>query len=86
MIMLKSTSILLLFTSSIFLTTAVYAEEQNFETLRAQVAEAHTQIKVLQKENKDLGERLAIREMEIAAYEEKLKKIESDINILKESG
>ena len=82
--MFKSTSTLL-FTSLIFFTTAVYAEEQNLKALQAQVAEAHNQIKVLQKENKHLKEKLASREIEISDYRAALEKLESDINALKES-
>lgn len=85
MIMFKSTSILLLFASLIFFTTAVYAEEQNIKALQAQVAEAHNQIKVLQKENKYLKEKLANREIEISDYRATLEKLESDINTLKAS-
>jgi peptidoglycan hydrolase CwlO-like protein len=85
MIMYKSSSILILFTSLVFFTTAVCAEEQNLKALQAQVAEVHNQIKVLQKENKELKEKLASREKEVSDYRATLEKLESEINALKES-
>lgn len=57
--MYKHTSILVLFTSIFFFTTADYAEGNSLESLLAQVAAAHNQIKDLQKENRDLKKRLA---------------------------
>ncbi|MFT5426525.1 MAG: hypothetical protein ACI9ZT_001466 [Gammaproteobacteria bacterium] len=59
--MYKSTSILIFFTSLVFFTTASYAADKSLEALQAQVAEAHNQIKVLQKENKEPKENSQVK-------------------------
>lgn len=84
MIMYKSTSTLILSASLVFFATASYAADKSLEALHAKVAEAHNQIKVLQKENKELKEKLASREKEISDYRATLEKLESEINALKD--
>lgn len=73
----------LLISLSLF-TAAGYAEGISVEALQASVTEAHNQIKALQKENKKLKEKLAVKEKEIAEHRAKLEKLEADIAVLKE--
>jgi len=86
MIMYKRTLTLILFASFIFFTTASYAKDKSLEALQAQLIEVQSQIKILQKENKDLKKRLASNEKEIVAYRARLKKIEAEIAALMEEG
>jgi len=78
----KRTSILILFISLIFFTTASYAEDNSIKVLIAQVSAAHNQIKDLQKENGILKKKLASRENEIAGYRLRLELIEAEIAAL----
>ena len=80
--MYQHTSILVLFTSIFFFTTAGHAEDNSLESLLAQVAAAHNQIKDLQKENRDLKRRLASYENEAAGYRLALENIDAEIAAL----
>ena len=80
----KRTSILIIIASLIFLSTVSFAADKDIEALRAELSAAQSQIKVLQKENKELKERLASREKEIAGYKATLEKIEGEIKALKD--
>lgn len=74
----------ILFVTLVFFTIAGYAADQNIEALQAQLNDAHKQIEVLKKENKELKNRLASKEEEIAGYRAKLEKLEAEIAALKE--
>ena len=73
----------LLFASLIFFTTAGYAADKDIEALQVKLTAAQSQIKILQKENKELKERLASREKEIVGYKATLQKLEGEIAALK---
>jgi len=80
--MYKRTLTLILFASFIFFTTASYAKDKSLEALQVQLTEVRSQIKILQKENRDLKKRLASNDKEIAGYRATLKKIEAEIGAL----
>ncbi len=82
--MYKRTLTLILFASFIFFTTASYAKDKSLEALQVQLTEVRSQIKILQKENRDLKKRLASNEKEIISYRARLEKIEAEIAGLEE--
>ncbi len=75
---------LILFTSILFFTTVSYAEDNSLKALMAQVSVAHNKITALQKENKELKRKLAVKENEIVDYRATLEKLEEEIAALKE--
>jgi len=50
----------------------------------AQVSAAHNKISALQKENKELKEKLAVKEKEIVGYRATLEKLEEEIAALRD--
>ena len=67
----------------IIFTTTGYAADKNIEVLQAKLDVAHSKLKVLQEENRDLKKRLASRENEVLGYRLTLANIEEKIAALK---
>ena len=84
--MYKRTLKLILFASFIFFTTTSYAKDMGLEALQTQLVKAQSQIKILQKENRDLKKRLASYENEVAGYRLALANIEDKIAALRAEG
>ena len=84
MIMYKRALTLILFTSIFFFTTVSYAEDNSLKALMAQVSAAHNKVIALQKENKELKEKLAVKEKEIVGYRATLEKLEEEIAALRD--
>jgi peptidoglycan hydrolase CwlO-like protein len=80
----KRTSALIIFASLIFFTAAGYAVDKNIEALQVQLTEAHSKLKVLEEENRDLKKRLASKENEVSGYRLALENIEGEIKALKD--
>ena len=76
----------ILFVSLIFFTTAGYAADKNIEAIQVKLNVAHSKLKVLEEENRDLKKRLASKENEVAGYRMTLADIEGKIAALKERG
>jgi predicted nucleic acid-binding Zn-ribbon protein len=73
----------ILFAALILFATAGFAAEKNIEVLQAKLDVAHSKLKDLEEENRDLKKRLASRENEASGYKLALANIEEKIAVLK---